>query len=149
MPKSSVRRLAVETWVYSFTAARHQAACASASKQTTGAACAPWPLALLPHDVTPQTPPVARSKYVDIHIYDCRQLADWSELKRCNFPGVFACLFPLVLMSCSRSPLHLTSLCRNTHRISTLFSFCVTNMSQCTKHWEKVSVLVFVTVAKV
>jgi len=37
------------------------AACASVSKRTTGAACAPWPLALLPRGVPPWAPPVARS----------------------------------------------------------------------------------------
>jgi len=36
-------------------------ACASVSKWTTLAACAPWPLALLPHGVPPRAPPVACS----------------------------------------------------------------------------------------
>jgi len=36
-------------------------ACASMSKWTTGAACAPWPLALLPPGVPSWAPPVARS----------------------------------------------------------------------------------------
>jgi len=40
---------------------RHQAACASVSKRTMEAACAPWPLAFLPQGVPLRGPPVARS----------------------------------------------------------------------------------------
>jgi len=44
-------------------------ACASMSKRTTGAACAPWPLALLPHGVLPRGPPVTRSVVPGLWIF--------------------------------------------------------------------------------
>ena len=66
-PFSNFRQLlatkSVETWVSSPAPVHHQAVCASVRNQTTGAACAPQPLALLsrPHGAPPQGPPLARS----------------------------------------------------------------------------------------
>jgi len=54
----------VETWFRSPMTVRYRAACANVRKRTTGAACAPRPLAplaLLPHGAPLQGPPVARS----------------------------------------------------------------------------------------
>jgi len=51
----------VKTYFCSPATVCHQAACDSVNKWTTGAPCAPWPLALLPHDVPPWGPPVTRS----------------------------------------------------------------------------------------
>jgi len=51
----------VETWFCSPAPVRHRAVCASVRNRTTGAACAPRPLALIPHGTPPHGPPVARS----------------------------------------------------------------------------------------
>jgi len=51
----------VETWFCSPAVVRHRAACANVRNRTTGAACAPRPLALLPHGSQPHGPTVARS----------------------------------------------------------------------------------------
>jgi len=68
---SNVRQVlakeSVEIWVCSPAMVRHQAVCANVRvcqcvrNRTTGAACAPRPLTLMPHDAPLHGPPVARS----------------------------------------------------------------------------------------